>query len=147
MVTTAVKLASKFLNKMQEHIDDSSIPKDVPAFAKSFFVKATGGGFTLALKTDNTKKGAATLPAKGTGNKRKPTGNEQEGKKKQKKEFSDKSLKMGIFHIKKGTPTAKALPDKSLLKDSVRVCIDFCCHKKKCSFPHALCRIRKHYTN
>jgi hypothetical protein len=42
-VSVAVKLASKFLAKMQEHIDDNSIPKDVPAFAKSFFVKASGG--------------------------------------------------------------------------------------------------------
>ncbi len=43
-VTIAVKLASKFFSKMQEHIDDNSIPKDVPAFARSFFFKATGGG-------------------------------------------------------------------------------------------------------
>jgi hypothetical protein len=62
MVTTVVKLASKFLNKMQEHIDDNSIPKDIPAFAKSFFVEATGGGFTLAPKTDLAKKGTATQP-------------------------------------------------------------------------------------
>jgi hypothetical protein len=62
MVTTVVKLASKFLNKMQEHIDDNSIPKDIPALAKSFFVEATGGGFTLAPKTDLAKKGTATQP-------------------------------------------------------------------------------------
>ena len=43
-VSVAVKLASKFFTKMQEHVEDNSIPKDVPAFAKSFFVKATGGG-------------------------------------------------------------------------------------------------------
>jgi len=43
-VSVAVKLASKFFVKMQEHIDDNSIPKDVPAFAKSFFVEATRGG-------------------------------------------------------------------------------------------------------
>ncbi len=43
-VSIAVKLASKFFAKMQEHVEDNSIPKDVPAFAKSFFVKATRGG-------------------------------------------------------------------------------------------------------
>ena len=43
-VSVLVKLASFFFAKMQEHIDDNSIPKDVSAFAKSFFVKATGGG-------------------------------------------------------------------------------------------------------
>ena len=42
-VSTAVKLASKFFSKMQEHVDDNSIPKDVLAFARSFFVNAAGG--------------------------------------------------------------------------------------------------------
>jgi hypothetical protein len=55
-VTIAVKLASKFINKMQEHIDNNCIPKDVPSFAKSFFVKATGVGFALAPKSNHTKK-------------------------------------------------------------------------------------------
>jgi hypothetical protein len=40
-VTIAVKLASKFLNKIQEHIKDNLIPKDIPAFAKRFFTKST----------------------------------------------------------------------------------------------------------
>jgi hypothetical protein len=44
LASVAVKLASKFFAKMQEHIDDNSIPKDFPAFDKSFFVEATGGG-------------------------------------------------------------------------------------------------------
>ncbi len=43
-VYTAVRLATKFFNKMQEHVKDNSIPKDFPAFAKSFFIEATGGG-------------------------------------------------------------------------------------------------------
>ena len=43
-VSVAVKLASKFFTKMQEHVGDNSIPKDILAFAKSFFVAATGGG-------------------------------------------------------------------------------------------------------
>jgi hypothetical protein len=42
-VSIAVKLASKFFAKIQEHVEDNSILKDVPAFAKSFFVEATGG--------------------------------------------------------------------------------------------------------
>ena len=43
-VSVTVMLTSISFAKMQEHIDDNSIPKDVPAFAKSFFVEATGGG-------------------------------------------------------------------------------------------------------
>jgi hypothetical protein len=43
-LSVAVKLGSKFFSKMQEHVDDNSIPKDVPAFAKRFFVDAPGGG-------------------------------------------------------------------------------------------------------
>jgi hypothetical protein len=54
---------------------------------------------------------------------------------------------MGLFHLKKGTPAAKALPEKSILKDGVSVCLDFCCHKRKCNHPHALCKNGKHYTN
>jgi hypothetical protein len=54
-VTITVKLTSKFLNKMQEHINDSLIPKDVPTFAKSFFTESTGDGYILAAKRDNQR--------------------------------------------------------------------------------------------
>jgi hypothetical protein len=69
---------------MQEHIDDNSIPKDIPAFAKSFFIEAYGGGFTLAPETNLAKKGTATQPngEAAAGYKCKPTGDKQEGKKK-----------------------------------------------------------------
>ena len=54
---------------------------------------------------------------------------------------------MGLFHVKQGAPASKALPDKSMLKDSIGICMDFCSHEKKCNYPHQLCRNRKHYTN
>lgn len=153
MVVTAVKLASKFFSKMQEHIDDNSFPKDVPAFARGFF-DAAGGGFAHAPAVNeqppaNTSIQPSIQPAEANPNgKRKPNGEEQEnGKKKPRKEFSDKSLKMGLFHVKKGTPAAKALPDKSILKDGSSICLDFCCHERKCNFTHLLCRNGKHYTN
>jgi hypothetical protein len=38
-------------------------------------------------------------------------------RKKSRKEFSDKSLKMGLFHVKQGFPAVKALPKKGKLKD------------------------------
>jgi hypothetical protein len=41
-VTIVVKLVSKFFSKMQEHGNDNSIPKNVPAFARSFFSKTSG---------------------------------------------------------------------------------------------------------
>ena len=63
------------------------------------------------------------------------------------KEFSDKSLKMGIFHVKAGTPAAKALPDKTLLKDGAGICLDFCSQEKKCNFLHQLCKNGNYYTN
>jgi hypothetical protein len=98
-VTIAVKLASKFLNKMQEHIEDNLIPKDIAAFAKSFFTESTGGGFIHATKNDDSKKPNATQPTilnEGGGGKRKPSSDEQKGGKiKPKKEFSDKGLRMG----------------------------------------------------
>jgi hypothetical protein len=54
---------------------------------------------------------------------------------------------MGLFHLKKGTPAAKALPSKITLKDGISVCLDFCCHKRKCNMPHQLCKNGKYYTN
>ena len=52
---------------------------------------------------------------------------------------------MVIFYMRKGTPASKALPKKSKLKDGI--CLDFCCHKRKCNFNHLLCKNGKHYTN
>ena len=147
-VSVAVKLASKFLAKMQEHIDDNSIPKDVPAFAKSFFVEANGGGFVPAPPAVEAAKPTTNQPADANGGgKRKSNGEAEqqaEGQKK-KRNTSDKSLKMGLFHLKKGTPASKALPEKSTLKDGI--CLDFCCHERKCNFNHLLCKNGKHYTN
>jgi hypothetical protein len=70
---------------MQEYIKDNTIPKDVPAFAKSFFTKSTGGGFIHGTKSNDWKKPNATQPTvlnKGGGGKCKPSGDEQEGGKK-----------------------------------------------------------------
>jgi hypothetical protein len=101
-VVIAVKFASKFFTKMQEHVEENSIPKDVPAFAKSFFVEATGGGFVPAppaIIDATTTKPATNQPADSNGGgKRKGNGNgegEQQpaGQKKQ-RNTSDKSLKM-----------------------------------------------------
>jgi hypothetical protein len=114
-ISIAVRLASKFFNKMQEHVEDNSIPKDVPAFAKGFFLKAPGGGYVPALKDDEAKKSGTAQPADGnSGGKRRPNGKEQQGQKKPRKEFSDKSLKMSLFHIKKGTPASKHCPIRAL---------------------------------
>ena len=53
-VVTAIKLASKFFSKMQKHIDNNSVPKDVRTFARGFFVDATGGGFVHAPAVTNS---------------------------------------------------------------------------------------------
>ncbi len=103
-VVTAIKLASKFFSKMQKHIDNNSVPKDVQTFARGFFVDATEGGFVHTPAIDEQPPATkSTQPAEPNPNgKRKPNGEEQEGsKKKPRKEFSDKSLMMGLFHIKK----------------------------------------------
>jgi hypothetical protein len=101
-----------------------------------------GGGITHVLTRNNTKKTTTqtTILSKGGGGKPKSNGKDQQAQKKSKKAFSNKSLKMGLFHIKMGTPAAKALPDKSRLKDGVGICLDFCSHKKKYNFPHQLCK-------
>ena len=149
MVSTAVKLASKFFSKMQEHVNNNSIPKDVPSFARSFFADAAWGGLARAPMVDKPKiPETTTQPTEANPNgKHKPNGEEQDGKKKPRKEFSDKSLKMGLFHVKKGDPAAKALPDKSTHKDRASICLDFCSHNQKFNFTHLLCKNGKHYTN
>jgi hypothetical protein len=65
-VSVVVKLASKFFAKMQEHINDNSIPKDMPAFAKSFF-QGHGGGFVPAPLATEAAKPATNQPAKANG--------------------------------------------------------------------------------
>jgi hypothetical protein len=81
-LSVAVKLGSKFFSKMQEHVDDNSIRKDVPAFAKSFFVEAPGGGVVPAPTNETTNKPTAAQPADGNGgNKRKAKTKEDQGQK------------------------------------------------------------------
>jgi hypothetical protein len=85
MVVTAVKLALKFFSKVQEHIDDNSFPKDVPAFARGFFADAAGGGFVQAsaIAEQPPANTSTRQPAEANPNgKRKPNGEEQEGGKK-----------------------------------------------------------------
>jgi hypothetical protein len=108
---------------MTKHIKNNTVPKEVPTFACTFFVEQPGGGFTNAPAVEKTAK---TPVANGKGKK---DGNESKNKK-QKRKASDKSLKMGIFHIKQGVNATLALPKKGKLKDSI--CLDFCAHGKKC---------------
>jgi hypothetical protein len=136
-ISTAIKLASKIWKKMTKHIEDHTVPKEVPAFARTLFVKQPGGGFTNAQVV---KKTAETPAANGKGKK---DGNEPK-KKKQKRKASDISLKLGMFHIKQGVNATLALPEKGKLKD--RICLDFCAHGKKCNYPQMLCKNSKHYT-
>jgi len=97
---------------MLEHIDENSIPKKIPAFAKSLFVEAPKAGFTHKSHTTKTIKWSANQisTAANEGGKRKLHGGDDPGNKKPRKEFSDRSLKMGLFHIRKGTPPNKAFP-------------------------------------
>jgi hypothetical protein len=140
-VKTAIKLASKFFKKMVDHINKNSVPKEIPTFAKSLFVEQTSGGFAIAPPTIVAPRSNPTVQpiTLKEGGKRKTNGDEPAvvvpGNKKPRKEFSDKSLKMGIFHVKAGTSVAKALPDKSLLMDSAGYCLDFCSQDKKMQFP------------
>jgi hypothetical protein len=100
-VATAVKLMTKFIKKMTEHIEDMSVPKEIPPFARTFFGKQDSRKITLAATTKqkmNVKQPSATTK----GGKRKSDGTDPAPKRK-KKETSNKSLAMGIFHAKKGT--------------------------------------------
>jgi len=114
-ITIAVKFASKFMTRMLEHIDENSIPKNIPAFAKSLFVESPEIGGTETIKQSANQISTAA----NEGGRRKLPGGDDPGSKKHWKEFLDRSLKMGLFHIRKGTPSNRASPDRTKLKDSV----------------------------
>jgi hypothetical protein len=59
-ITIRVKLAAKFINKMVKHIDNNSVPKKIPAFAKDLFVKQTAK--CIALLISNTKQKNSQVP-------------------------------------------------------------------------------------
>ncbi len=139
-ISIAIKFAAKFWKKMNNHIKDDTVPKEIPSFAHTMFVEPASG--IVAAAPVAIDKSVTTSTAL-TGAKSKKYGDEP-SKKKQKRETSDKSLRMGLFHMEKGTTVATALPEKGKLKEDI--CMDFCCHDKKCNFPHLLCRNGKHYT-
>jgi hypothetical protein len=146
-ITILVKIASKVFCKMVKHTEDNSIPKEITAFTKSFFIKLPKEDFTYMPRTNNATKSkvyqiSTTL---NKGGEHKANGKEP-GLKRLKKEFSDKSLKMGLFHIKKRTPATKAFPNKIKLKDGAAIYPDFCHCSHKCPFLHQLCKSRKHFT-
>jgi hypothetical protein len=124
---------------MTNHIEDDTVPKEVPLFARTMFVKQTTAAAAAvpAAVNESVATPAASNEAKGKKSGKEPS------KKKQKCETSDKSLKMGLFHMEKGASIAAALPKKGKLKDNT--CMDFCSHDRKCNFPHMLCKNGKHY--
>jgi hypothetical protein len=48
-ITIGMKHAAKFINKMFKHINNNSVSKEIPAFAKGLFVKQTVGCIALAI--------------------------------------------------------------------------------------------------
>ncbi len=58
-IAIAVKLGSKFLKKMAEPIEDNTVPKEVPSFARSLFTKTS----SILLLLANTNGVAATVLA------------------------------------------------------------------------------------
>jgi hypothetical protein len=74
-ITIAVKFASKFINKMLKHIDENSIPQNIPAFAKSLFVEAPEVGITETIKQSANQ--ISTAANKG-GRRKLPGGDKQE---------------------------------------------------------------------
>ncbi len=145
-IVIAVKLGSKFLKKMAEHIEDNTVPKEVPSFVRSLFTETS----TIPLLLTNTNGVVATVPAIAPATKSEG-GKKKEGKqnrcKKQKREGgpSNKSLQMGLFHTKIGISAGAAHPKKGKLKD--KICLDFRSHTRKCSKPHQVCMDGKQYTH
>jgi hypothetical protein len=79
-VSIAVKFAAKIWKKMNDHIEDDIIPKEIPSFACTMFVEPASGIVAAALVAIN--KSAMTSTAS-IGEKGKKSGDEL-NKKKQK---------------------------------------------------------------
>ncbi len=62
---------------MTEDIDDDTVPKEIPSFAGTLFVKQSGGGFTTALTATKPAKISAAISTEAKGKK---TGNESSKK-------------------------------------------------------------------
>ncbi len=140
-VVIAVKFAVKFWKKMNDHIKDDTIPKEIPPFASSMFFENAGVVVATAAPVAINK--SAETPAALNQAKGKKSGKEPRNKK-QKQETSNKSLKMGLIHMEKGASVAAVLPEKGNLKENI--CLDFCSHDRNCNLPHLLCKNGKHYT-
>jgi hypothetical protein len=104
-VSIAVKFAAKIWKKMNDHIEDDIIPKEIPSFACTMFVEQASGIVASAPVAVDKSAVTSTALNKAKGKK---FGNEP-SKKKQKRETSDKSLKMGLFHMEKGTTVSLKL--------------------------------------
>jgi hypothetical protein len=63
-ITKGVRIGAKFINKMVKHINNNSVPKKIPAFAKDFFVKQNAKCIPLAIPNIEPKKQPSTQPAK-----------------------------------------------------------------------------------
>ncbi len=62
-VIAVVELMIKFIKKMTEHIEDRSVSKEIPPFARTFFIKQDSRQITLAATTEqktDVKQPAAT---------------------------------------------------------------------------------------
>ncbi len=82
-IAIVVKLGSKFLKKMAEHIEDDTVPKEVPSFARSLFTKTSSVPLLLA----NINGVVATVLAIA------PATKSEGGKKKEGKEIGHKKQK------------------------------------------------------
>jgi hypothetical protein len=111
-MSIVVKLPSKFLKKMTEHIKDSTVLKKVPSFARSHFTDSSSGPQLLANTNVAFIVPAATAATQSKGGKKKD--GEEPSRKKKKREGgpSNKSLGMGLFphqerHLRGHSPPQK----------------------------------------
>jgi hypothetical protein len=63
----AVKLASKFWKKMMEHINDNTVPKEIPSFACTLFVEQADISFTTALAATKPAETSAAISSEAKG--------------------------------------------------------------------------------
>ncbi len=145
-LASAVKIASKFIKKIKEHIDENSIPKEIPTFARSLFTAKPDGSFKMLTTTpaiSTTANGNLTETNLNESGKRKAEGDDSSSKEKKKKRAMRRAYKWASSTSRRAPLYPKLTPTRVNYGSSLH---GFLFTNQKCAKLHQLCQNSKPHT-